>query len=372
MPKMNYTNFMVRVECMTYNHAPFIVNTMNGFTIQQTNFPYICVIIDDASTDGEQEIISRYLGKHFALEDDSTARYEETDEYKLIFARHKRNKNCFFAVIFLNNNHYSINKSKMPYIAEWGNTKYIALCEGDDYWINPQKLQIQIDFLESHNDYSLCHSDAEIFVYEKKWNKGRIGRIHSKAKSYDSPNRKEMFYRILTGEYPGIITCTSCFRTCHYKQIPPNTRHFMMGDKPLWLDLSQLGRVKYIDDVFAVYVKHQGSATRSSNSRMEFTLNAHEMKIYYCKKYDYPIPARIVKIYKRGYLSLFFSGIEKPILNISELSSFTNKINRMKENRFYYNIELLNHKLSSNTYLIKEKLNICLLLFSNIIWKTFK
>ena len=369
---MSCTNFMVRVECMTYNHAPFIVNAMNGFTMQQTTFPYICAIIDDASTDGEPEVIDHYLKENFDLEGDSIVRHEETDDYRLVFARHKQNLNCYFAVIYLKYNHYSINKSKIPYIAEWENTKYMALCEGDDYWIHPQKLQLQIDFLEKHGDYSMCHGDAEFYVYEKNWNKGRIGRIHSKAKSFDSPDRKEMFYRILTGKYPGIVTCTTCVRNNYYKKIPVNKKQFMMGDKPLWLDLSQMGRIKYFDEVFGVYVKHQGSATRSSNSRMEFTLNAHEMKIYYCEKYYYPIPARIIKIYKSGYLTLFFSGVEKSIINIPELSNFRDKICRIKENRFYYKLEWFYHKLSIIICLLKEKIDILLLLFTNIIWKSFK
>ena len=127
-------NFLVRVSCATYNQASYITDALNGFTMQQTTFPFVCTIIDDASTDGEQEVIKNYLRQYFDLEDKSIIRHEETDDYVMTFAQHKTNKNCYFAVFLLKYNHYSIKKSKMPYIQEWQDqVKYIATCEGDDY-----------------------------------------------------------------------------------------------------------------------------------------------------------------------------------------------------------------------------------------------
>lgn len=155
--------FLVRVSCMTYNHSPYIVDAMNGFTMQETTFPYVCTIVDDASTDGEQDVIKKYLGEYFDLQDNSVARKEETDDYSLTFARHKSNMNCFFAVLYLKYNHYSIKKSKMPYIAEWNdNVKYIAMCEGDDYWIDPLKLQKQVDIMENNSTISYICSRYNI------------------------------------------------------------------------------------------------------------------------------------------------------------------------------------------------------------------
>lgn len=152
---MKQHNISVYIQCPTFNQASYIVDTMNGFTMQQTSFPYVCGIIDDASTDGEPEVIREYLKKHFDLEDQSVVRNEETDDYLLCFAQHKTNKNCYFAVYFLKYNHYSIKKTKLPYISTWrDNAKYISICEGDDYWIEPFKLQKQVDFLESHPNIS--------------------------------------------------------------------------------------------------------------------------------------------------------------------------------------------------------------------------
>lgn len=160
--------FLVRVRCMTYNHASYIEDAMNGFCMQKTSFPFVCIIMDDASTDGEQEVIKRYLQEHFDLQDKSIVKNEDTEDYVLTFARHKKNNNCYFAVFFLKYNHYR-KKSKTPYFQEWKNIKYVAICEGDDYWFCPDKLQVQVDYMEAHSDCSLCFHDADCFsMHESK------------------------------------------------------------------------------------------------------------------------------------------------------------------------------------------------------------
>ena len=98
-------NYKVCVLCATFNHAPYITDTMDGFCRQQTDFPFLCVIVDDNSKDGEQEVIRQYLSDHFTVES-----IKETDDYHLTLARHKDNKNCYFAVFLLKYNHYSIKK----------------------------------------------------------------------------------------------------------------------------------------------------------------------------------------------------------------------------------------------------------------------
>ena len=153
--------YLVCTKCWTYNHAPFIKDALNGLSDQKTNFAYLCIIVDDASSDGEPEVIRAYLSEHFDLQDKTLARNEETDDYILFFARHKTNKNCFFAVFLLKYNHHG-KKPKGQYFAEWGKRiKYHAICEGDDYWTDPYKLQKQVDFLDEHLEYGLCYTDFD-------------------------------------------------------------------------------------------------------------------------------------------------------------------------------------------------------------------
>lgn len=158
----NYS-YIVRAHCATYNHSAYITDALNGFVMQQTDFPFVCTIMDDASTDGEQEVIKRFVEDNFDLQEASVAYEKDADYGHIIFARHKNNKNCYFAIILLKENHYSQKKSKAPYLTEWMDTKYIALCEGDDYWTDPLKLQKQVDFLETHKDYAICFHEAKIF-----------------------------------------------------------------------------------------------------------------------------------------------------------------------------------------------------------------
>lgn len=158
----------VCVRCATFNQSSYIIDAMNGFTMQQTDFPFVCCILDDCSTDGEQDVIKIFLQENFDLEDKSIVRNEETEDYVLCFAQHKTNKNCFFAVLFLKYNHYSIEKTKEPYVARWQeNAKYIALCEGDDYWINPMKLQDQSGALDKNPDCTIAYSRVQ-FVQKDK------------------------------------------------------------------------------------------------------------------------------------------------------------------------------------------------------------
>lgn len=160
---MENVRFLVSVNCMTFNQASYIEDAMNGFTMQQTNFPFVCTIVDDASTDGEPEIIRKYLDSHFDIEALNLPTADETDEYVRFYARHKENRNCYFLVFLLKYNHYSINKPKLTSVDELLTPiPYFAPCEGDDYWIDSLKLQKQVDFLENHEEYGFVGSHCII------------------------------------------------------------------------------------------------------------------------------------------------------------------------------------------------------------------
>ena len=159
---MERNNFLVGIDCITYNHRNYIVDAMNGFTMQQTNFPFVAVIVDDASTDGEPEVINNYLEEYFDLSPESEARQWENEEACYVYARHKENKNCYFAVVFLKTNYHSKGKSKDIHTDQWlSEVKYIATCEGDDYWTHHLKLQMQVDFLMKNTRIGLVYTDFD-------------------------------------------------------------------------------------------------------------------------------------------------------------------------------------------------------------------
>ena len=325
---------MVCTSCMTYNHAPYIVDAMNGFTMQETTFPVYYLITDDASTDGEPEVIKQYLADHFQ----SPYRTEDTDDYYLICAVHKTNPNCNFIVFFLKYNHYSIKKSKLPYQAEWrDNAKYIALCEGDDYWIDSMKLQKQVDFLESHPDYSMCFTDVRnYFVEEKKMGDCQSLKYKKGNVNLERCNKSEAFYYILLG-ICRIQTLSVMYSKNLLNKREPNPINFLMGDTPLWLHMSQYGIIKYLDDCTGVYRIHNGSVSRNSDTKYKFRFSMYEMRVYYCIKYGYDIPMVIKWAYNKSMFSLYSNNIILdreplysyfPILNKSlwEKSSYFNKL----------------------------------------------
>lgn len=271
---MEQSNIFVYIQCPTFNQASYIVNTMNGFTMQQTTFPYVCCIIDDASTDGEPEVIRQYLKEHFDLEDKSVVRNEETDDYILIFAQHKTNKNCYFVVYLLKYNHYSIKKTKMPYISKWrDNAKYIAICEGDDYWIHPEKLKMEVDFFEKNEDYGLVYTD----YYERIGDKIQKGRF---------PVVNDITDCLLKKGY--IPTATTMFRTNLYLQCTFEKK-FLLGDVPLWLQLMHVSKIKRLPEITAVYRLLPESASHSQDfeKRQKFIISTWEARKYYADKYGY-------------------------------------------------------------------------------------
>ena len=125
---------MVSIWCITYNHEPYIRQCLEGFVMQKTNFRFEAIVHDDASTDGTAAIVREYAEKY-------------PDIIKPIFEIE---------------NQYSKGDGSLDRIMEEVCTgKYVAFCEGDDYWIDPLKLQKQVDYLESHPEYSMCFHNAK-------------------------------------------------------------------------------------------------------------------------------------------------------------------------------------------------------------------
>ena len=127
---------LVSICCLAYNHAP----CLEGFVMQKTNCPIEVLIHDDASTDGTQDIIKEYEAKY---PDIIKPIYQKENQYS---------KGVKVSLV------YNFSRAK---------GKYIAMCEGDDYWTDPYKLQKQVDFLESHPDYVMCSHRFNQYIQDK-------------------------------------------------------------------------------------------------------------------------------------------------------------------------------------------------------------
>lgn len=262
---MNFKdNYLLCVRCMTYNHSEYIKDALDGFCMQRTKFPFYTVVFDDASTDGEQEVIKSYMERHFELSEGSGCKQWEKEEAVFVFARHKENENCYFLVVYLKKNLYKTPR-KDELIKEWCVAKYIALCEGDDYWTDPLKLQKQVEFLEGHEDYSLCFTNSIV----KRQGKD-VKAINAVWDTYSiediiSTNALNMSQR---GDH-----VTSCGHTSTIlyrvpkEPLPDWISKCYIGDEPLFIALGQYGKAKFLNEVMSVY--REGVGVSSNNFSFE-------------------------------------------------------------------------------------------------------
>jgi len=149
--------YLVATRCMTYNQAAYIEDTLRGFTIQEVNFPVVYIITDDASTDGEPMVLRKWADENLEVKDGEHL-WKEMPYGQLAVANLKYKPLLTFVLLLLTENHYTPDKLplKLIYISEWErNAKYLAFCEGDDYWIAPQKLKKEIDVLEFNPSVTL-------------------------------------------------------------------------------------------------------------------------------------------------------------------------------------------------------------------------
>lgn len=237
-------DFMVMIRCYTYNHSAYITDALNGFTVQQTNFPFVIVLVDDASTDGEQGIIQEYIKTNFK---DSVFQ-KETDYANITFTQHVSNKNCYIAAYLLKENHYSQKKKKKPYVDPWRDKcKYEALCEGDDYWTDSLKLEKQVVFLESNPDFSMCFHKVKVIRQSNNVNKSYLTL-------YNHLVEKEYTGEEILGKWT-VPTASVLYKIG--VQIPTDKR-FLNGDIIIFLSCIELGRIFCLDDVMGTYRRHEG------------------------------------------------------------------------------------------------------------------
>ncbi len=281
---------LVTVRTITYKHPSYITACIEGVLMQKTSFPFEYIIGEDCSTDGTIEKIMDYA-EHYP------------EKIRVITADY--NTGGF------------VNAQRCNRLSRG---RYIALCEGDDYWTDPYKLQKQVDFLESHSEYGIVYTDYDIFEEDSNRiihsaNSGQINANHLSAENglFEAIIRKKI----------KIPTSTVIFRRELLEQIPLNNRVFCMGDTPLWLDLAKHTRFYYIDTVTCVYRKLKKSASRPARKRdaLFFKLSSTEMRIYYCHKYNFPIPEKLQKQYNHRLIDyLFLNPSYKPIYPVRKLS----------------------------------------------------
>lgn len=240
---------LVVIRCITYNHEKYIRETLEGFVMQKTDFPFVAIVHDDASRDKTAEIIKEYNEKYPKI-------ILPIFEKENLFSKHDGTITRV------------INKA-----CKVTRAKYLAFCEGDDYWTDPNKLQKQVDFLEAHPDYGMCYGKVKRYSQERREYIGISG------------NNKCSFEDILQAN--PIPTLTALIRTeiknSYSLEIAPETKNWKMGDKPLWLWISLHSKIKFLDDIMGVYRILPNSASHSSSfiKWLEFIINAIEIELFF-------------------------------------------------------------------------------------------
>ena len=278
MSVLPFTKYKLYIVCRTFNHAHYIEDAMNGFCMQKTNFPFVAIIIDDASTDGEPEIISQYLEDNFDM---VHAQYDENDDAKRIAAVHKNNPNCHFLVILLKYNFCSIKKSQAPLFKGWHeNVPYIAICEGDDFWTDPFKLQKQVDVLENYTDCMMCCSNGVSYSETH----------HTSYIINPVPVEKSRFlsaHEVFLEENALIPTCSMCYRKEMADSMPDFFRQAPVGDRPIRMWCAINGSIFYHQEPLITYRYGAiGCYTQRVKKNLDYAKRIYDGMTIFFDKFD--------------------------------------------------------------------------------------
>ena len=238
-------HFKVNIRCNTYNHG----------------------------TDGSDNLIRHFFESNFH-QDTNRKWYTETDYARILWGQHNENLNCFFYVCLLKYNHFQNRKQKAQYFLEMEMaTDYSAFCEGDDYWIDPHKLQKQVDFLDANPDYTICfHAIREI--YQGRPDLDRV-RAHVENREYSGIE----WYRTRPAQFASIMIRPWIRTTDFYRKVLPQTG-FVATDVPLLLTCAHFGKMRGMSDVMSVYRHNETGWTQKKHSK-ESIIKIAESELHY-------------------------------------------------------------------------------------------
>ena len=212
---------LVSIYCITYNHEKFISQAIESFLMQKTNFPVEIVIGEDCSTDNTRAICLEYKEKF-------------PDKIKLLLPEHN---------LGMTQNAITTLQSC--------NGKYIALCDGDDYWTDENKLQKQVEFLEANEDFSICFHAVKILINNELIYDYITGEIHDVTDIYDLAVRNHMH------------TCSVVFRR-NEEVLKKISKFDFVIDYLLHMLNAQYGKIRKINDLMGVYRVHSGGVHNGS------------------------------------------------------------------------------------------------------------
>lgn len=230
---------LVAIQCFVYNHEPYLRECLDGFVMQKTNFRFVVVVHDDCSTDGSAAIIREYEEK---CPDIIKPIYETENQY----SKHDG----------------SLTRIMDEAVAATG-AKYMAICEGDDYWTNPLKLQKQLDFLESHPDFSICFHKVKCLM-------NATGELVDEYIVKDMPGESTV---VDLAKENYIHTPSVMYRYNPVVNEKIKSLGFCMpGDYVVWMLHADKGKIWKMEEPMAVYRVGSGVWSTSQSFRSELSV----------------------------------------------------------------------------------------------------
>lgn len=251
----------VSICCLTYNHEAYIRECLESFLMQKTDFDFEILIHDDASSDNTANIIKEYEERYPKL----------------------------VKPIYQTENQFSKgNKPSFKFNFPRARGKYIAMCEGDDYWTDPLKLQKQVDFLEKNQNYMACFTNAKI-----------ISEITGEERSYlEFEENKSYSIEAIIQKGGGLFpTASLMFR--NEIDYPDFSSQFKSGDRLLSLLLAEKGDFFLLNEVTCVYRRHEGGVFSSIKKDKQKRLDIDFDNIKLLQRVNVHFDYRYNKLFKR-------------------------------------------------------------------------
>lgn len=269
---------LVSISVVTYNHSNFIKQCLDGILMQKTNFPFEIILGEDESSDGTREICIEYANKY-------------SNKINL-FLRSRKD------VIYINGN--PTGRYNFIENLKASKSKYIALCEGDDYWTDPLKLQKQVDFLEANSNYSGC------FHYTQAINENNeLGRMFGEHSNKLDFNAEDTFSTLALFHTSSFVFLRSALA------YPEWFSKIVSGDMALFSIIASKGKLRCLPEEMSIYRKHEGGITNTPN----ILNNYHSQRIELMKflneyhNFKYQKAADVVIQYHRLALGYNFNKI---------------------------------------------------------------
>ncbi|TVR41921.1 MAG: glycosyltransferase [Cryomorphaceae bacterium] len=233
------TQPLLCVRTMTFMHEKYIESCLEGVLMQETTFPVKMFVHDDASTDKTREILQKYERAYPQL---IKVYYQEENTYQL-----KRKHGTYHG--------------RRRAFFDWIDAKYVALCEGDDYWTDPTKLQKQVSYLESNPDCSMSFHNVE-----------RLNEQTGTRRLFMEQYEKQDYEFADILKHWLVPTCSIVYRREMY-ELPDWWGNVSNGDYLQQLMLASKGYLHRIEGVMGVYRKHEGGMSQQFRQRSVLLLN---------------------------------------------------------------------------------------------------